>query len=125
MGNLPESEDLIIALKNAGIPFLVASSVMEQNKEYQSLSTVETEDYQKIFRYINYGGKKNFESLLLYLANRFTGASFEVEAPEQPCWEGIYHPDFDYIPSLEEYLEKKVKLGCVTVGIWFHLVLLS
>jgi cobaltochelatase CobN len=120
MGNLPEFEDLVLALKTAGIPFLVASSVMGQNKEYQSLSTVETEDYQKIFRYINYGGKKNFESLLLYLANRFTGASFEVEAPEQPCWEGIYHPDFDYIPSLEEYLEKKVQLGCVTVGIWFH-----
>jgi cobaltochelatase CobN len=120
MGNLPEFERLILSLKNAGIPVLVAASFFGQNKEYRSLSTVEVEDYQKIFRYLNYGGKKNFENLLLYLANRFTGSAYEVSAPVQPHWEGIYHPNFDYVPTLEEYLEKKVQPDRVTVGIWFH-----
>ena len=30
------------------------------------------------------------------------GATYEVSAPVQSQWEGIYHPDFDYIPSLED-----------------------
>ena len=32
---------------------------------------MEPEDYQKIFSYLNYGGKKNFENLILYLGKPF------------------------------------------------------
>jgi cobaltochelatase CobN len=120
MGNLPEFDRLIACLKSAGVPVLVAASFLGQNKEYQSLSTVEQEDYQNIFGYLNYGGKKNFENLVLYLANRFMGAAYEVCAPVRSQWEGIYHPDFDYVPSLAEYQEKKLQLDRLTVGVWFH-----
>jgi cobaltochelatase CobN len=120
MGDLPEFDQLIASLKTAGVPVLVATSFFAQNKEVCSLSTVEPEDNQKIFRYLNYGGKKNYENLILYLANRFIGASYDVAAPSQPNWEGIYHPDFDYVPTLEEYMKKKIQPRKLTVGIWFH-----
>jgi len=120
MGDLPEYDRLISSLQSTGTPFLVASSIFERNKELISLSTVDQEDYRKILSYLNYGGKKNFESLLLYLINRFTGASYEVSAPARPQWEGIYHPDFEYLPTLDEYMEKRIVPGKPNVGLWFH-----
>jgi cobaltochelatase CobN len=120
MGDLPEFDQLISSVKDAGVPVLVASSLFGRNKEFMSLSTVDQEDYQNITRYLNYGGTKNFENLLLYLVNRFTGANYEVCAPEHPQWEGIYHPDFECLPTLEEYIEKKIVPSRPTVGIWFH-----
>jgi len=119
MGDLPELERLVEALKPAKVPLMVSASFFGA-KEYNKLSTVEAEDRQKIFFYLNYGGKKNFENLMYYLANRFTGANYDFEAPTKPLWEGIYHPDFDSIPTLAEYIEKKVDAKRLTVGIWLH-----
>jgi cobaltochelatase CobN len=119
MGDLPEMDKLVEALKTAKVPLMISSSFMGA-KDYNKYSTVETEDRQKIFFYLNYGGKKNFENLMCYLANRFTGANYAFEAPTKPIWEGIYHPDFDHLPSLEEYTEKKILPNRVTVGLWFH-----
>jgi len=120
MGNLPEFDKLTSSLKTAGVPLFASTSFFGPNKEYKSASTVEQEDYRNIFKYLNYGGKKNFENLLLYLANRFTGADYAVNAPERPSWEGIYHPEFENPPTIEEYLAKKIIPGRPTVGIWFH-----
>jgi cobaltochelatase CobN len=120
MGDLPELDRLISTLKNAKVPVMVAAPLFVGNKEFTGLSTVEAEDHQKISYYINYGGKKNFENLMLYLANRFTGTNYEVNAPVKPNWEGIYHPDFDYLPTIDEYLQKKVHPKQITVGVWFH-----
>jgi cobaltochelatase CobN len=120
MGDLPEFDKLVSELKKSGTPVLVASSILGRNKEFMALSTVEQGDYGRIVEYLNYGGKKNFENLLLQVANRFTGAGHEVAAPEQPPWEGIYHPDLDHLPTLEEYMEKRIAPGKLTVGIWFH-----
>lgn len=120
MGDLPDMDKLVEALKTVSVPLMVSSSFFG-SKDYNKYSTVEPEDRQKIFFYLNYGGKKNFENLIYYLANRFTGASYNFEAPSKPVWEGIYHPDFkDSLPPLEEYLEKKIKPKQVTVGLWFH-----
>ena len=120
MGDLPEFDRLISSLQGAGVPFVVASSISRRDTEFMSLSTVDQDDYRKILRYLNYGGTKNFENLLLYLANRLTGANYEVSAPERPPWEGIYHPDLEYLPTIDEYLEKKYVPGRPTVGLWFH-----
>lgn len=120
MGDLPELDRLASALKTANIPLVIATSLFASNPKLTSLSTVEQEDYVKISSYVNFGGKKNFENLILFLANRFTGAYYDVNAPVKPCWEGIYHPDFDYIPTLEEYTSKKIQRGRVTVAVWFH-----
>lgn len=119
MGNLPEFDRLINSLKSTGVPVLVATSFYGQ-KDYRSLSTVAQEDYPQILNYLNNGGKKNFENLILYLANRFTGAAYEVSGPLRSQWEGIYHPDFDYVPTLEDYVQKKIHPGRVTVGVWFY-----
>lgn len=120
MGELPEYDKLTSQLKAAQVPFMVASSLLERNKDLVNVSTVEPEDYRKMLGYLSYGGTKNFESLLLYLANRFTGADFEVNSPVKLRWEGIYHPDFDDVPTLEEYVEKKFQRERLNVGIWFH-----
>jgi len=120
MGELPDLDLLASELKNAGVPLFVSTSFFGPNMKYRNLSTVEQEDYKEIFKYLNYGGKKNFENLLLYLANRFTGASYKVKAPQPPTWEGIYHPDFENPPTIEEYTAKKIVPGRPTVGIWFH-----
>ena len=120
MGELPDLSLLASELKNAGVPLFVSTSFFGPNLKYRDLSTVEQEDYKEIFKYFNFGGKKNFENLLLYLANRFTGASYEVKAPQPPTWEGIYHPDFENPPTIEEYTAKKIVPGRPTIGIWFH-----
>ena len=120
MGELPDLDLLASELKNAAVPLFVSTSFFGPNLKYRNLSTVEQEDYKEIFKYFNYGGKKNFENLLLYLANRFNGASYEVKAPQPPTWEGIYHPEFENPPTIEEYTAKKIVPGRPTVGVWFH-----
>ncbi|MCW4006374.1 MAG: cobaltochelatase subunit CobN [Candidatus Bathyarchaeota archaeon] len=120
MGDLPDFDTLVSSLKTVGAPILITGSFFAQNKKYRELSTVEEEDYQKAFRYLNYGGKKNFENLLLYLSNRFVGTSYDFDVASSPVWEGIYHPDFEDVPSLDEYLQAKVQPNRLTVGIWFH-----
>jgi cobaltochelatase CobN len=118
MGDLPELDTLLAALNEARVPVLLAGTFV--GKDPLELSTVAAEDKQKLTYYLNYGGLKNFENLMLYLANQFLGANYEVKPPTKPDWEGIYHPDFDYVPTLEEYSEKNIQPGKLTVGIWFH-----
>jgi cobaltochelatase CobN len=122
MGDLPGLDRLTTAAKKINVPISVIAA---HSGNIEALSTVAPEDHKKISQYLNYGGKKNFENLLLYLANRFVGASFEAAAPATPQWEGIYHPDFDYIPTLEEYVSKKAASDRPTVGVWFHQVYLQ
>ncbi|MCW4018099.1 MAG: cobaltochelatase subunit CobN [Candidatus Bathyarchaeota archaeon] len=112
-----EFDGVMTKLKNAGVPVFVIRS---DKDDFQTLSKTEQEDYRKIADYIRFGDKKNFENLLLYLANRFTGSDYEFGAPAKPQYEGIYHPDFDYAPTLDEYMGKKLQPDRITVGIWFH-----
>jgi cobaltochelatase CobN len=120
MSEPPKFTELVPSLKAAKVPVFVSRSFFAQNKTFQDSSTVEPEDYRNIFVYLNYGGQQNLENLLLYLANRFVGATYEVGAPVEPQWDGIYHPDFDHTPDLKEYVEKKVQPDKLTVGILFH-----
>ncbi len=108
------------SLEGKGVPIHAQSMATEQDIELIKLSTVDKDDYRGISRYINYGGTENFKNLLLYVANRFAGAECEVGEPERPPWEGIYHPDFTHLPTLDEYLEKKHVAGRLTVGLWFY-----
>ncbi|MDR2719396.1 MAG: cobaltochelatase subunit CobN [Nitrososphaerota archaeon] len=119
MGDLPDFDKLVEALKIARVPLMVSTSFFESNNYAKSV-TVQAEDEQKIFFYLNYGGKKNFENLFYYLANRFTGTNYAVEPPIKPVWNGIYHYSFDHVPTLKEYVEKKIDNNRLTVGLWFH-----
>ncbi|MCL0074466.1 cobaltochelatase subunit CobN, partial [Dehalococcoidia bacterium] len=118
--SFPEFDRFMSSLEGKGIPIHAQGMATEQDIELIKLSTVDKDDYQRISRYINYGGTENFKNLLLYAANRFAGAEYEVGEPERASWEGIYHPDFDYLPTLDEYLEKKHIAGRLTVGLWFY-----
>ncbi|MGD6809352.1 MAG: cobaltochelatase subunit CobN [Candidatus Bathyarchaeia archaeon] len=120
MGSSGEVDRLIAQMKTAGVPCFVSSASPARNRELAKLCTVEPQDYQIILKYLNFGGKNNMANLLLYLANRFTGTSYKVVAPEAPQWEGIYHPDLNYFPTLDDYAQKKLVAGKVTVGLWFN-----
>jgi cobaltochelatase CobN len=118
--SFPEFDRLMSSMEGRGVPIHAQALPIEQDIELMKLSTVDKDDYQRISRYINYGGTENFRNLLLYVANRFAGAKYEVGEPKRPPWEGIYHPDFDYVLTLDEYLEKKYIDGRLTVGLWFY-----
>jgi cobaltochelatase CobN len=110
---------LICAIKESGVLLHIqdASSI---DPELVNASTVE-DAYQKIFQYISFGGRENLRSLLLFLANQYGSASFPVSEPKKPPWGGIYHPAFDHVPSLQEYLDKSFHPGKLTVGLWFNI----
>ncbi len=116
MGTFQDYDKFVSSMKNFNVPLLVISP----NKTQPSICTLEPEDKEQILKYLQYGGKNNFENLLLYLANRFTGSNYEVLPPKKILWEGIYHPDFEMLLTLDEYTEKKLAPGKPNVGILFH-----
>ena len=118
--SFPEFDRLMSLLEGSDVPIHAQATATEHDVELVGISTVGEEDYRRISRYLNYGGEENFRNLILFAANKFAGASTEFEEPKRPPWDGIYHPDFDHIPSLEEYLQKKVVPGRPTVGLWFY-----
>ena len=113
-------DDLVSRVKAAGVPVIAQSTPGEPDIELISASTISDMDYKKTSRYLNYGGKENFKGLLLFLASRFAGREYVVPVPVKPLWEGIYHPDFDHVPTLGEYLESRYVNGRLTVGLWFY-----
>ncbi|NPV62315.1 MAG: cobaltochelatase subunit CobN [Methanotrichaceae archaeon] len=118
--SLPCFDELIKRLQDRNAAIFAHSSSNEPEIELMKLSTVDKEVYQKISSYLDYGGKENFYNLILYLANRFTGSEYPFSEAERPIWEGVYHPDFDHVPTLDEYLERKYVAGRPTVGLWFY-----
>lgn len=120
MGEPPNFNKMVSTIKEAGVPVFAGTVGVGYSPTLKSISTVSQEDYDAILAYTNNGGKRNFENLLLYLANRCLGTAYHVEPPERLPWHGIYHPDFQYTPTLEEYLAKKYVVGKPTIGVWFH-----
>jgi len=92
----------------------------EPEIELMKLSTVDEEIYRNISLYLDYGGKENFYRLIHYLAGVFAGDDHAFSKPQKPIWEGIYHPEFDHVPTLDEYLLGKYVAGRPTVGLWFY-----
>jgi cobaltochelatase CobN len=118
--SLPCFEELIQSLQGAEASILARSASNEPEIELMKLSTVDEEVYWKVSQYLDYGGRENFYNLILYLANLLSGANYAFSEPVRPIWEGIYHPDFDHVPTLDEYLRSKYVGGRPTVGIWFY-----
>ncbi len=112
--------DLIIDALPPAVKVHIQPSTVEEVEIVTKYSTVSTEDSKKISHYLRYGGENNFVNLLLFLSNRFRGTAYKVAEPQPLPWEGIYHPDFDSIPALEDYCRKKHFPDRPTVGLWFH-----
>ena len=118
--SLPCFDDLIRRIKMTDAQVFAKAASNEPEIELIMQSTVEEEVYREISLYLNYGGKQNFYNLILYLANRFLGTDYAFSQPQKPIWEGIYHPDFDHVPEMDEYLMRKYVAGRPTVGLWFY-----
>ncbi len=83
-------------------------------------SNVGNENWKKLFEYSSYSGIDNFYNMLLFLSNMLFNTNFSFEEPKPLPWQGIYHPEFIDVPTLEEYLKKKYDPSRPTVGLWFH-----
>ena len=113
-------ETLAAKLAGAGVALHAQPTATEFDIDLVKASTVSELQYRQISRYVNYGGRHNLQNLLLYVANELCGGDFEAKEPEPPAWDGLYHPDWEHLPSLDEYLAD----GCLpdrpTVGIVFY-----
>ena len=118
--SLSSFDELVQSLQDSSVSIYAQSASNEPEIELMKLSTVDDAVYRKVSQYLDYGGRENFYSLLLYLANYFIGSNYEFSEPARPIWEGIYHPDFDHVPTLKEYLQSKCVAGRPTVGLWFY-----
>ena len=118
--SLSSFDELVQSLQDSSVSIYAQSASNEPEIELMKLSTVDNAVYRKVSQYLDYGGRKNFYSLILYLANYFIGSNYEFSEPARPIWEGIYHPDFDHVPTLKEYLQSKCVAGRPTVGLWFY-----
>ncbi len=118
--SLSSFDELVQRLQDSSVSIYAQSASNEPEIELMKLSTVDDAVYRKVSQYLDYGGRENFYSLILYLANYFIGSNYEFSEPLRPIWEGIYHPDFDHVPTLKEYLQSKCVAGRPTVGLWFY-----
>jgi len=136
MNEAPKSDVVIIRLHGGkkslpGYDRLISS--IRQSKallHIQDSSCIDAElvnastkgyDYQQIFQYISFGGKANLKNLLIFFVNRICGTDLSLSMPIMPPWDGIYHPEFDHVPSLEEYWQKRIKPEKLTIGLWFNI----
>jgi cobaltochelatase CobN len=114
-GCLPNYDKIMAFLHEKKIPALVLSAPFDA--EYKEASTVDKNDYETVLQYFKGSEADNFENMLLFLTNRFTGSNFKTEPPKKYPLEGIYHPQIGYIPTLAEYLEKVYSPEKPIVGI--------
>jgi len=71
-------------------------------------------------RYLSYGGTINFYNMFKYLRYLLFKEKITFSEPVKPPEEGIYHPDFSRIFTLEEYYSLKINPQKPTIGIWFY-----
>ncbi len=117
--SLPGFDRLIISIKKSGVLLHIQDS-SSIDPELVNESTV-GDEYKRIFQYISFGGKENLRNLLLFLANMLGDSAFPLIEPKMPSWEGIYHPAFDHVPSLQEYLDQRFLPRRPTIGLWFNI----
>ncbi len=80
--------------------------------------------WDTVYRYLTYGGPANIQALLALLHNHLFGTSIPCDPPMRPPEEGIYHPDLEGIPSLDDYLAFIRETGRgssgLLIGLWFY-----
>ena len=64
-------------------------------------------------------GALNFLRLLLFLESEFFELGETVPEALPVPFDGLYHPDIQGVPEIDDYLEKHIAPGRITVGIWF------
>ncbi|MDR2349811.1 MAG: cobaltochelatase subunit CobN [Deltaproteobacteria bacterium] len=69
--------------------------------------------------YLLSGGWENYRECLRHLMNVVGGTDLPLSPPRPQLTDGIYHPDLNRVPELEEYLETRIDPSKPTVGIIF------
>lgn len=115
--------------KGKKLPYLHLQSVGGMDEEALEAARMFSTDFGTstwdiISRYINYGGPANIQELLKFLHNRLFESSIPVVSPIRPPEEGIYHPEFPEILSIERYMEalqeRFAPFPDITIGLWFY-----
>lgn len=79
-----------------------------------------SETWETINKYYVNGGPINFSEMFIYIHNILFQKSEPCQSAQKLPQEGIYHPDLSSVPSIDEYLEKKIDPDKLMVGIWFY-----
>ena len=80
----------------------------------------DSREWKDICAYLSHGGAMNFCSMMQYLEAFVAKREPDAPPPEPLPQEGIYHPDFPGLPTLEQYRANNVQPGRLTVGLWFY-----
>lgn len=78
-----------------------------------------TPAWDGVSQYLNNGGAINFLRLLLFIESEFFKLGNTVPPALPVPFDGIYHPDIQGIPDIEDYIAEHIKPGRITVGLWF------
>jgi len=76
--------------------------------------------WNRISQYLERGGQINYSALLTCLYNLKFAENLPCPEPLSLPDEGIYHPDFNGVVSLDQYLDERVDPQKLTVGLWFY-----
>ena len=118
--SFPYYNEFIKLAKKNNIDTCIFDYGYEPRPDLVKSSTMEFEGYRNVFKYIVFSGEKNYKNLLLYLIAYYKIKEVRYEEPEKPPQFGIYHPKLDYLPTLQEYMNKFCNPDKLTIGILFH-----
>ncbi len=105
-------------------PFFINTTIEEEVGEVFPDCGIIPDDFRTIYKYFKSTSAGNFENLIKWLANQFTGGAYPVAAPVLPKWSGIYDPDMDTADEAA-YLAELRNNGQFTIGIIINVLLIQ
>jgi len=79
----------------------------------------ESEKWKKVYEYSEAGGVVNFRHMIATMRSIALDQELPAEPVQPALLHGIYHPDLDHTPELEEYAARFIEPGKPVVGLWF------
>lgn len=82
----------LVALAGQGVQLILVPGDDRPDPELTRLSTVPTEQAERLWHYLRQGGKANALNLFHCLANQWLGRDYAWDAPQQLPRTSVYHP---------------------------------
>ncbi len=88
-------DELYAVCKRHSIPLVIVPGDDKRDPDYEGLSSVAADVYQRLWLYFRYGGQKNLQSLLSYIADLISTDSnrYPWREPVPVPMAGLYWPD--------------------------------